>query len=290
NNIASLESNGKKCVVTGKNVGTTYLTAKVGTKTYKQKLNVKKVFEVEKTQVTCSKETKVNVYLRDSGKVTYDIEDSSIVSCKWGGFVDDKTQLIITPKRNGSTNITITNTCNSEKAVIRVTVTGLPTYGEEINFNASLYADRTPTLVILLEFTNTGTKPIIIDGLGVLSTNGINTNMITFGDKGFIENTRVQPGASVSLGLVKTNLGYFNVSSSSIYGFYLTYNGEKYIAIISYNGQLLKLTKGGRNTLLGETFNNDNYSAESFVETAGIYKQILLRKPTKMDDIASISR
>lgn len=266
--IAFVTSNGKKCTVTGRKAGTTYLTATIGNKTYKQKLNVKAIFEVSSTNVTCSDETRVNVYLRESGKLSFSVQDTSIISCRWNPFDGEKSQLVITPLRRGSTTITVTNSVNNEKIVIYVTVpnTGGSDSNTSLSFRANLYADRTPTLVILLQFTNTSNKPITINGQGVLSTGSIDTNMITF-DNGFVENTVVQPGKSVNLGLVKTNLGYFNVSTSSIYGFYLTYDNTKYIAIISYDGRLLRLTKSGysANALLGEEAVNEEYISENLV-------------------------
>lgn len=241
------------------------MQASIGGKIFKKKITVRPVFEVSKTSVTCTKQTTVDVYLRDSGTLHFDVQDPTIINCKWNPFDGEKSQLVITPLKAGSTTITVTNTINSDKAVIYVTV---PSSGinnpATPSFQANLYADRSPTLVILLQFRNTSSRPITINGPGVLNNGSINTNMITF-DNGFTENTVVQPGKFVNLALVKTNLGYFNVNSSSLYGFYITYDNVKYIAIITYNGQLVRLTKSGYSTsaLLGDAGIPDDYIAEN---------------------------
>ena len=58
----------------------------------------------------------------DVESVKYSIADTNICWCSWGKWSGNSTTLTINGKSPGTTNVTVTNSENSDKAVIKVTV------------------------------------------------------------------------------------------------------------------------------------------------------------------------
>lgn len=130
--IATIDSKG---ILRGVNFGKTEIKATVDGKTYTSKVNVNRTIEVDKSDIVCSKPIDITVYLciEEKGLPTYNIEDTSVLSCTWGEGHYDKTEygwcrywkLTINPRANGSTKIRLTNNINNEETILNVTVTGI---------------------------------------------------------------------------------------------------------------------------------------------------------------------
>ena len=117
--IASVNSRGK---VKARRTGTCIITANVSGKKLRCKVAVKSALEVSRTDITIGNSGGINVLLRANGHLRYTISNSSIVSCRWGEWSGAKIPLYVTGKRNGTTYITISNSYNSQKKRVRVTV------------------------------------------------------------------------------------------------------------------------------------------------------------------------
>lgn len=124
--IASVSGKG---VVTGLKAGSSTITATVGKKKYTCKITVKtKVSRLSSnvSDVTLNQESYVTITLKNSTKddiLLYTLANSGIVSCKWGTWIDqDSLKLYITPKKKGSTAITVKTKTGTDKTVIKVTV------------------------------------------------------------------------------------------------------------------------------------------------------------------------
>lgn len=118
-----------KGVVKALKAGTTTITAKVGKKKYKCKVNVRITSLGASSVNIVGRQTKkvVFTFIKD-GYFYYDVEDASIASCDWqkswwGG--NNKTYLYITGKKNGTTVVTLTNSVNKESLKLLVHVSGI---------------------------------------------------------------------------------------------------------------------------------------------------------------------
>lgn len=121
--IAKVSSSGK---VTAKKVGTVKIVCKNNGTKYTCKVTVKQgVISVSKNTVTVNGTGKLKVTLKGDGELTCTVADSSIVSCEWGEWSGNKIPLYLTGEKTGNTNITITNSINSQKYVVKVKVTGV---------------------------------------------------------------------------------------------------------------------------------------------------------------------
>ncbi len=146
--VVSIESKyGKykrKVDISGCKKGKATITAKCARKRYKCKITVKAekytndrpnnrpnnnfgtlTMNVSNSTVVIGSSGSATVNVGQSGYTGryyfyYDIADTSIVTCKWGPFVNQSCPLYITGKYAGSTTITITNSINNQKKVINV--------------------------------------------------------------------------------------------------------------------------------------------------------------------------
>ena len=119
--VASVSSNGK---VTGKALGKTTIKANVGRKMLKCTVNVKNVLSVNKSSITIQEEGSVKISFRTGGTVSLEVDDSSIISCKWddGEWINNTKELHITGIKSGIAYITISNSYNNEEIVVKVVV------------------------------------------------------------------------------------------------------------------------------------------------------------------------
>lgn len=124
-------SNKKVATVTQKGVvkaeaeGVANIYAKVGNKKYTCKVTVSKALTSNTNKLqfdTLNSEQNVSFTLNAVGTLTFKIKDPSIVSCSWGKWKNDKIKLYVKGLKNGTTKITVKNSFNSEKVVIKVTV------------------------------------------------------------------------------------------------------------------------------------------------------------------------
>ncbi len=123
--VATVSSKG---VVKAKKKGTATITAVVGDQKFTCKVTVKertKFLEasVNSISIVEGAENAVTINFYEDGAVSYSIADTDIVSCSWGEWNGHSIPLNITAKEMGTTQITITNTYNSEKVTIKVNVT-----------------------------------------------------------------------------------------------------------------------------------------------------------------------
>lgn len=120
--VATVNSKGK---VTAKKAGTATITAKVNGKKYTCKVTVSKktnILKASTNAIKISQSGDIFITYDVEGTVSYRVGDNSIVSCAWGEWSGNTLPLNITGKKSGTTTITITNTYNSEKVVVNVTV------------------------------------------------------------------------------------------------------------------------------------------------------------------------
>lgn len=118
--IAVVNSKGK---VTGKKAGSATIRAKVGNKILRCKINVR-ILTVNKSELTITDNGSLIVTYKGNGTVEYSVEETDIISCNWeeGDWIDDTTELYIKGKKGGTAYITITNTYNNEKIIVKVVV------------------------------------------------------------------------------------------------------------------------------------------------------------------------
>ena len=130
NKCVSLKKHGNRVRVTYRKKGTCYVRAKYKGKTYKCKIicegpyqNAVKL-DKKSIEFTSMSEQDVGINFDWPGDITSTVENSNIVSSKWGEYDDDgNIPLTITPKNPGKTRIRITNTYNpSEVDYIEVKV------------------------------------------------------------------------------------------------------------------------------------------------------------------------
>ena len=116
----------KKGVVTAKKAGTATITAKVGGKSYKCKVTVKKRIKPAKTAITVPKlgdTVKVKITNNGGGKVTAVSTNKSILTVKWNKkWSGTQNTLLITGIRTGVADVKLTNSVSKEVHKIRVTV------------------------------------------------------------------------------------------------------------------------------------------------------------------------
>lgn len=145
--VAKVTSKGK---VTGKKAGTAKITARVNGKKYTCTVKVidnskiKFSTSVATVNLTIDQSKDVKILYTGDGTVYYDIENYSICSCEWSKkWKEDTTTLSITGKTSGSTVVTITNSSNSKKLLIKVNVkVGEITKFGSISGNVSYYYNR----------------------------------------------------------------------------------------------------------------------------------------------------
>ena len=89
---------------------------------------IKQTLTADKDSIIISdgNSTVVNISFLLSGTLTYNVStNKDILSLEWGGWNNHITTLTITPKKAGSTIITISNNVNSEQIVIPVNITAI---------------------------------------------------------------------------------------------------------------------------------------------------------------------
>lgn len=110
-----------------KKTGTATITATYKGKKYSKEITVKKncVF-ADKKDIKLKKKTAITLTVKARAALTYTIENTNVVSCKWGEWEYDKKystlKLFLTPENEGKTTIVITNTINNQKLKINVSV------------------------------------------------------------------------------------------------------------------------------------------------------------------------
>lgn len=125
--VATVDSQGR---VKGINYGETIITATAYGKTCECKIKVVTFAQVNKTDYILSKAETINIKWaehNDKGfTYYYHIEDTNVLNCSWeeghyeeGYYVCG---LTVTPRTNGTTNITITNSFNDESVILYFTV------------------------------------------------------------------------------------------------------------------------------------------------------------------------
>ncbi len=120
---------------TAKKAGTVVLKGNDGSKKYKVKVTVNGVLSAstKKASVKVDAEKKVRFTLNAYGSLTFKIKNEKIVSAYWDDQWTDgnKINLHLVGKKAGTTYVTVTNSYNSEKIKIKVTVkkaAGTPKY------------------------------------------------------------------------------------------------------------------------------------------------------------------
>ena len=122
--IATVSSKGK---VKAKKAGTATITAKVGKKKYKCKVTVKDVLSVNTTNITIKDSGKIYVkFINPYASAKWSTQNDDIVSLSWDKNPSGKYTygLNIVAKKNGVANVILTNSINSKKVTIKVTVSG----------------------------------------------------------------------------------------------------------------------------------------------------------------------
>ena len=115
----------KKGVVKAKKAGKAKIYAKVGKKQYTCKVTVNNAVEVNKTSVKFDELYQEKAVLFTShlyGSLTFNIQDTDVVSCRWSKWKKEDIKLFIKAKKNGITKVTVTNSFNKEQTVITVIV------------------------------------------------------------------------------------------------------------------------------------------------------------------------
>lgn len=138
----------RKGVVTGKKAGTATITAKVGKKTYKCKVTVKKRITAAKKSVTIAKvdsTASVKITNIGKGKVSSSSSDRSVATTKWSKkWNGTKNTLIITAKSPGTATISLKNSFSKEVLKIKVTVPQQAVYGISYELNGGTNAADNP--------------------------------------------------------------------------------------------------------------------------------------------------
>ena len=120
--VASVSSSGR---VYAKKPGTTVISARVGGKVFRSTIRVNSVLSVSKKSLKISRNggrRTVTITFRKKGSVNYRVKKSKYISCRWGRWSGNKCALIIYGQKRGKTTITITNSYNNEKKMIKVLV------------------------------------------------------------------------------------------------------------------------------------------------------------------------
>jgi hypothetical protein len=170
----------------------------------------------------------------DDESVTFAIDDTDIVDCKWGDWDGDKVALLIDPADYGSTTITITTNKSTDKLVINVTVKEEP---EERDPKAKeltakeIYEKCAPSTVELQVTTTSGDYI----GSGFFIQSGI-----------VITNYHVIEGATNIVVVTNKNKTY---EVQSILGFDETYD----IAVLNINAVTEHLVLNKGDVTVGET-------------------------------------
>lgn len=120
--VAAIKPNGSKVAITGKKVGSATVTAKYNGKKYTCKVKITPLLSASKKTLSIGKSGSVNITFKGSSSVSYKVADPSILSCSWGDWNGYKLPLNFTGKKSGTTRVTVSNTTNNEKVVIKVTV------------------------------------------------------------------------------------------------------------------------------------------------------------------------
>lgn len=115
-----------KGVVVAKKSGTAKITAKVGGKNYVCNVSVKteKILFASTTDLAIKESGVVEITFKKTGTVHFDVFDENIVKCSWGEFSNDVIPLYFSGISNGTTTVTVTNSVNNERIIIKVTVSG----------------------------------------------------------------------------------------------------------------------------------------------------------------------
>ena len=111
--------------ITTKSTGSSVIVAKVSGKKLKCKLTVKPLLSTNVTSLTLMEGGKkaIKITFFYSGNVKYELQNSSIATCQWGGSWDgDVTKLYVIARHPGVTNLILTNTASNDKVNIKIRV------------------------------------------------------------------------------------------------------------------------------------------------------------------------
>lgn len=111
----------KKGVVTGKKLGKATITAKVGKKTLKCKVSVKKAIKVTKTTINIENGGVIPVQY-NSYSIFATCADESIAKVGVSDTGMGEAQVLVYGVKDGTTTVTITNDCNKESVKVTVNV------------------------------------------------------------------------------------------------------------------------------------------------------------------------
>ncbi len=115
--VATVSSKG---LVKAKKKGKTYIYATIGKKQKKCFVRVNNTLSVDNSELTISEPTTINIRYTDKGTVSKKLTSTKIIESKWGKWTGDYLSLNLVPLKKGDEVIKITNTQNSEIAVIKV--------------------------------------------------------------------------------------------------------------------------------------------------------------------------
>lgn len=122
-NIAEVTAEG---MVTGKAEGTTKITATVAGKSYSCNVNIgTNRFKIPTRQIVCYEKTEISIYLNDwaeDERITYVSDNDNIELNHEDSSGNNYASLYITPKKVGTSTITLTTSTDASKAEIKVTV------------------------------------------------------------------------------------------------------------------------------------------------------------------------
>lgn len=155
-NVASVSASG---VVTGRAPGSAVITAAVGSKKYTCKVTVKAALKTDKESLSLTDKAQyINVTL-DKAKETvmYKVQNSKIATCAFeGNWKKNTIKLKVTPRKTGTTYITLSNTYTAEKIIIKVNVKkDVPVSSLTMDKkNASIYVGKTTTLTATVKPAN----------------------------------------------------------------------------------------------------------------------------------------
>lgn len=111
----------KRGIITGKKLGKATITAKVGAKTLKCKVSVKKAIKVTKTAINVENGGTIPVQY-NSYSIFATCADQSIAKVSVVDSGMGEAQVLVYGVKDGTTTVTITNDCNKESVKVTVTV------------------------------------------------------------------------------------------------------------------------------------------------------------------------
>ena len=155
--IIKVTASGNTANVTGKKSGTAYVYAKVGKKSYKCKIVVRKAFiQPSKTSLSISKggSGTVTLDVKGSHSLSYSNSDASVASVSFGKWNGDKIKLTIKGKKTGTAQIKFFakgyEGSTAKTITVKVNKSGGTAYYEEITSSKKDPAEMTAEVVTIV--------------------------------------------------------------------------------------------------------------------------------------------